>query len=226
MSKFLQGQEVKLGGKVVTIDSVKSGWATVITKDGGTRKARVGELEMIKVKAEKPAVEPKAAKEPKAPREKKAKPERAPRGPTKASLVGTAQDDRLVKADLSHYVVADVATPSGRKVLDIGDEVATHLRGLPLADVFKEAAAASGRSVKELQDKYSHLNPGMQRMNLGNLIRGGSTKAQRDEERAQRAAEKAKAREAAATEKAKTKAAKPVEEKAGYQGKGPTPHPK
>lgn len=58
-----------------------------------------------------------------------------------------------------------------RRSIDKGDAVATQLRGQDLATTYKDAAAATGLSVKDLQARFEHLNPGMQRMNLGNMIR-------------------------------------------------------
>ena len=85
--------------------------------------------------------------------------------------------------DLARYVKHDEITASGRKVLDINDSVADALRGLNLEDCFRQTArylaalgvaAAPKRPVtmSGLMAKYGHLNPGMQRMCLGNLLRG------------------------------------------------------
>jgi hypothetical protein len=77
---------------------------------------------------------------------------------------------------MENYVKGLGSTPSGRDTIDIDDNVAVQLRGMD----FKEAASAVAKAMtdmgekttaKELIEKYDHLNPGMQRMNLGNRLR-------------------------------------------------------
>jgi hypothetical protein len=97
-----------------------------------------------------------------------------------------------IRAKLEHYVKGMGATASGRDTLDIDDEVATELRSMNLDELynyvcnrlesygeirFSKAMAAnfkkSGMSCAEfLESKYAKLNPGMQRMNIGNVLRG------------------------------------------------------
>jgi hypothetical protein len=74
--------------------------------------------------------------------------------------------------DLSKY--RKVKTAGGNVSLDCGDAVAKKLEGKPLEDVYKETAKALDVSVKALRDRYQHLNTGMQRMNLGNRLRGAA----------------------------------------------------
>lgn len=57
--------------------------------------------------------------------------------------------------------------------VDCGDELATILRGKELDEVYVIAAKKLETTVSALKDKYGHLNPGMQRMNLANRIRKG-----------------------------------------------------
>lgn len=58
-------------------------------------------------------------------------------------------------------------------VRDNGDTVAIILRACgSLAEVYKAAAKHLGAPEKDLVAKYSHLNPGQQRMCLGNRLRG------------------------------------------------------
>ena len=40
-----------------------------------------------------------------------------------------------------------------------------------LNETYERVSAAIGVPVKELHDKYDHLNPGMQKMNLNNRLR-------------------------------------------------------
>jgi hypothetical protein len=50
--------------------------------------------------------------------------------------------------------------------------VAKTLEGATLDEVYRLGTKATGETQKALKDKYGHLNDGMQRMNLGNRIRG------------------------------------------------------
>ena len=61
--------------------------------------------------------------------------------------------------------------------LDIGDATAKRLRGFTLDEVYKLAAKELKESEKDLRARYRHLNPGMQRMNLGNRMRAAAKAA-------------------------------------------------
>ena len=95
--------------------------------------------------------------------------------------------DKLIKADLDHYVKGAGVTNSGRPTVDIDDVVAKALRGDDLEVLYPRVAAwlqlmgreTIGRGSKKmevtednLRQRYSRLNVGMQRMNLGNILRG------------------------------------------------------
>lgn len=148
-------KEMMYNGRTVAVVEVKGGWTTIL--DGMKQvKVRNGELSPVKAKAEKPAKAPKAEK------------------PAKAS------DERTVKPDLTRYTVHDVKTASGRRAIDSADAVAAMLRGLDLADVYRTASSETGEAMAALKRRYEHLNPGMQRMNLGNLIRGARSKAAKE----------------------------------------------
>lgn len=57
-------------------------------------------------------------------------------------------------------------------IRDVGDEVATMLRDCATLDqVYKAASKYLDIDEAELRGKYGHLNPGQQRMNLGNKMR-------------------------------------------------------
>ena len=64
-----------------------------------------------------------------------------------------------------------LADGTKKRSIDKGDAVATSLRKLTLDAVYATAASATGISKAGLRDRFAHLNPGMQRMNLGNMIR-------------------------------------------------------
>lgn len=68
-------------------------------------------------------------------------------------------------------------TASGRACYDISDYVASVLRGLNMEDTYHAVSiylsqCGEPKTIAELEAKYTHLNAGMQRMNLGNLLRG------------------------------------------------------
>ena len=75
-----------------------------------------------------------------------------------------------VKVDRSVYVAGKTA--EGKKSLHNDDPVAQALNGVALGQLYKTAAKFLEQTAKSLQEKYEHLNVGMQRMNLGNRIRG------------------------------------------------------
>jgi hypothetical protein len=129
------------------------------------------------------AQKPKAAKPKAAPKKAAPKPAAKKAAPKKAKPVG----DRLVPADLSTYVVSkDVKTAGGNPSIDSGDEVAEKLRGRTLDEVYKIASKALKVDEKELRARYKGLNLGMQRMNLGNRIRGALAKADAKTEKAKK----------------------------------------
>lgn len=95
--------------------------------------------------------------------------------------------------NLNNYVKGMAETPSGRDSLDIDDKVATNLRGMDLDELYEyvckqlmelESNARFSKAMDKqfkkvnmscaafLEERYSDLNNGMQRMNLGNLLRG------------------------------------------------------
>lgn len=136
------------------ISATVHGWATVTYVDGTTKKLRGIQLDNAKMnmtnKAEGLAVEGSDV------------------------VVSSDTTSRKIvdrKVDLSHYERVKV---EGRRVLDCADGVAKHLRSMELDDVYDYAAEILGVPAAELQQKYGHLNKGMQRMNLGNRIRSAS----------------------------------------------------
>ena len=156
---------IKAANEQVEILSVSGGWTTVRDQAGVEKKVRNGALtepveitaptttKLAKVKAEK------APKEPKAPREKK---------PLNERLNGVVES-----LYLQFYQGYTTTRKDGTKVrsMDKGDTVAQSLRGLSMGDVYKHAAKMTHTGVADLQSRFGHLNPGMQRMNLGNMIR-------------------------------------------------------
>lgn len=64
-----------------------------------------------------------------------------------------------------------VKAPGGGTSYHNGDPVAEKLAGKSLDEVYAQAAKTLKVDEKELRAKYKHLNPGMQRMSLGNRMR-------------------------------------------------------
>lgn len=77
----------------------------------------------------------------------------------------------VIRANTEKYQRAKAA--SGAMSQHNGDVVAQTLAGLPLESVL---AIANKMTSTDLSAKYTHLNVGQQRMNLGNRIRGAVSK--------------------------------------------------
>ncbi|MCK5600988.1 hypothetical protein KAR91_03905 [Candidatus Pacearchaeota archaeon] len=72
-----------------------------------------------------------------------------------------------LKPDHSKY--GHAAKADGKKAYDNGDPTATFLRSCSLE---RSYALVVAFGMPDQHDKYEHLNKGMQRMNLGNKLRG------------------------------------------------------
>jgi hypothetical protein len=91
-------------------------------------------------------------------------------GAGEANEETTAVEATVVRPDTEKYTKSTSA--NGSSTLHNGDVVATGLASLTLAETFAVASKLLGSPVATLELKYAHLNLGMQRMNLGNRIRG------------------------------------------------------
>ena len=213
----------------ITIVSVNGGWTTIKFADGTEKKVRNGELAQTTTGPDRRHTQPATTKETAMEAQAQAetveqtteakKPTPPVREARPAHFVGEVAPGKVAKIkdtnfDLSRYYVSDIKTPTGRRTIDCADDVASRLRGLPIEQVYAEAAAALETTVEALQATYSHLNVGMQRMNLGNRIRGAAAakeqaakkaeaKAAREAQAAERAAQKEAERAAKAEEKAR-----------------------
>lgn len=95
--------------------------------------------------------------------------------PDKARIAALASGARLKKVgdkefDLSDYQA--VKSAGGNSSLDNGDALAKKLRGMELDEVYREFARLTSKAEADaMRKRYKDLNPGMQRMNLGNRMR-------------------------------------------------------
>lgn len=172
-------------GAVIEVIEVNGGWTTCRDIDNGfefkLRNGKVGEY--VAPSVEEPKAEPELAKEP----------DLCPscsviiHGDVCDNCGHIIESNKLIKADLEHYVKGAGVTNSGRPTVDIDDVVAKALRGDDLEVLYPRVAAwlqlmgreTIGRGSKKmevteenLRQRYSRLNVGMQRMNLGNILRG------------------------------------------------------
>lgn len=67
----------------------------------------------------------------------------------------------------------------GQVRIDNDDQTAKALRDKSLDEIYSLAAKELGETQKALRERYGHLNTGMQRMNLGNRIRGAKARKAR-----------------------------------------------
>ena len=84
----------------------------------------------------------------------------------------TVEGKTEIKPDTTNYVKAKSA--SGSASMNNGDSVATVLQGMNIDEISTIAVALTGQ--EDLATRYTHLNVGQQRMNLGNRIRGAVSK--------------------------------------------------
>jgi len=89
--------------------------------------------------------------------------------------------DALVKINRERYTTS--RTASGAKSLSNGDDIAKALEGLPIVSLYEVADKLFVEN--EFRANYGKLNTGMQRMNLGNRIRGFVSKRDADNAKAE-----------------------------------------
>lgn len=92
----------------------------------------------------------------------------------------TEEAKTTIRPDTSEYESA--RTAKGGKSMHNGDPVATALQGATLDEVYELVSEALDVGEKELRERYVHLNPGQQRMNLGNRLRGVMNKMDKEKD--------------------------------------------
>lgn len=136
-------------------------------KEAEAKKAQAVAAKAAAIAAKEAAAKVKAA-EKEAARVKR----EAEREAARAAREAAGVKERVVAADLSRYHFdKEKKTAGGNVSVDCNDLIAEQLRGLPLDAVYDVAVGHLGVPKPDLIAKYSHLNVGMQRMNLGNRIR-------------------------------------------------------
>lgn len=153
------GQMVESPDGTVKVTNVAKGWVTTVAEDGSEHKYRAGVLNLL----EEPTIDEHEEMEEVSLEE------------AVAEGVDEEEDDFNGKQGsvISAERKATYAKYQRGKTRssDCADDVALKLRAMDLEGVYKVAAKVENIKVKELTDAYEHLNPGMQRMNLGNRIR-------------------------------------------------------
>ena len=121
-----------------------------------------------------PGPNPSNRKPPKAPAPKgKTAKAKAPAKAKKAKPANGAakSTDALAVKGKEYHRDTKVKTADGSVSVDSNDKTAKELRGKSLDEVYTIASKLLKEPATQLKAKYKHLNPGMQRMNLGNRIR-------------------------------------------------------
>lgn len=212
---------VILAGQLAEVVSTTGGWTTVDTESGEQIKVRNGAIRRVteddlkSVKVNKMNQEQTAA-------------QRTPREVIPAHVIGSGEKKGKignVEFDMSGYYVSE-RKANGRRSIDCNDDVAAQLRDATIEEIYEMAAVETETSVDDLKSKYGRLNIGMQRMNLGNIIRGAEkarlAKAAKEEAKIEREAKariRAEEKESARIAKEQAKAAKLAEKEAAKAAK-------
>ena len=154
----------------------EKGWITLFMGDGSTKAFRSKDLIPAEIRttetpsaAEIFAQAAKANASPEAPIKKARTAKAAARTPRARKPISERRNGVIHAEYLPKYQA--YKRTDGKTSLDNGDGVASTLRNFALEAVYKVTAKEIGESVEALKAKYGHLNPGMQRMNLGNRLR-------------------------------------------------------
>lgn len=139
-------------GRECDIISRNGGWTEILDHDGKRRKVRNGEVKLEAPKADTI--------------------ERLKADVAKAERDGGSAEIRPTPTLSATITTPKVEAPKAKRQPHNGDEVGRMLEGTTLAEVYLKASHLLGVTEAELLVKYGHLNPGQQRMNLGNRMRG------------------------------------------------------
>jgi len=160
-------------GQQVVIVSVNGGWTTIRSPgQSSCRKVRNGALSKFTEVVSETVREYALAEAAKSTRTT-VKADRAAPAPRVKMAIEDRKNGRVDPLYLQFYSSYATQLPDGttKRSIDKGDRVALLLRSLTLDAVYQTASGATGTSVAGLRQRFERLNPGMQRMNLGNMLR-------------------------------------------------------
>ena len=102
-----------------------------------------------------------------------AKAEKSTKAPRAKLPIEERKNGVVYSGYLPQYQAYSTVTKSGevKRSIDKGDAVAIALRPMTLEQVIAHVSKATGISQVGLRERFGHLNVGMQRMNLGNMLR-------------------------------------------------------
>lgn len=160
-------------GRECDIISRNGGWTEILDHDGKRRKVRNGEVKLEAPKEAAPKPVSYNTSNPLGRALKKAAVTEADYNIPRSSGSPVLVKDGLPVPPLSATIAAPkVEAPKVKRQPHNGDEVGRMLEGATLAEVYLKASHLLRVTEAELLVKYGHLNPGQQRMNLGNRMRG------------------------------------------------------
>lgn len=142
--------------EVTILETKERGWSYVQFADGMERNVRTNELVLIEeVKQEYSLAEAIAAQD-------------------QFEMTPGLRTCGNTQYDPNRYV--KTKSINGNYTLNNGDLLAREWAALTLEEVYDASSIVLGESVEILKANYNHLNPGMQRMCLGNRVRAASKK--------------------------------------------------
>jgi hypothetical protein len=174
---FNVGDQATVAGELVTIVSYAKGWFGVQDAAGDEWSVRAAQLSAPQL--------PKAAKLSQAELDEmrqlltaddEAADDQDDEQDDEPAVVVHRIGQRVVRR---FHLYERTKSATGHSSRDTADNTALALRGLTLDQIYAEAARVLVVPEDALRAKYAKLNPGMQRMNLGNRIR--ATQARRAE---------------------------------------------
>lgn len=86
-------------------------------------------------------------------------------------MAAVAEKAKAARPPMSEEAKAKLREYADTHPKDVGDQVAIWLRGLDLEGVYVKGAEYLGEKLDVLKAKYAKLNPGQQRMTIGNRMR-------------------------------------------------------
>lgn len=166
---------IRATGKQVTIVGVNGGWTTIMDAgvESKVRNSALGPAE-IETLYSNPTPD---ADNFEVERDESDDPDH-----NDVEMIADVPEGKIRRVKEAQYNTRDMRklkSAKGHTSYDCGDSLARLLEGKSIEEVYSIAADRLGVSQTDLTIRYEHLNPGMQRMNLGNRIRAAASKAAR-----------------------------------------------